>query len=202
MFLPPKKEDEEKKQLEDTQRKEDYIRIETLVTNKIPENIRDGLIVNVEEVQCGDPNCSPIDTAIAVLFPSGGRGMFGIPAESKNIKEEDLNDYFPTEEVLEAWGRGEEANWPPSNSNSIEDLTKNLPELRFEVGARVQCRVGPDPKNGWASGSVIQLWYKEPDWPPNSFAPYKILLDDGKNIFAPGDLETIIRKEEDLQQAE
>ena len=69
MFLPPKKEDEEKKQLEDTQRKEDYIRIETLVTNKIPENIRDGLIVNVEEVQCGDPNCSPIDTAIAVLFP-------------------------------------------------------------------------------------------------------------------------------------
>jgi len=200
MFLPPKKEDVEKKQLEESQRKEAYARVEKLVINKIPQNIRDGVTINVQEVQCGDPYCSPIDTAIAILFPSGGSGMFGVPAESKNVTEEDLNDVFPTEEVIEAWGRGEEADWPPSNNN-MEDMMDNLPELRFEAGTRVQCRVGPDPIKGWASGSIIQLWYQEPNWPPGSFAPYKILLDDGRNIFAPGDLETIIRKEV-VKQAE
>ena len=35
----------------------------------IPENIREGVIVTVQEVQCGDPACAPIDTAITIAFP-------------------------------------------------------------------------------------------------------------------------------------
>ena len=34
----------------------------------IPPTMREGVIVTVQEVQCGDPNCAPIDTAITIVF--------------------------------------------------------------------------------------------------------------------------------------
>ncbi len=123
---------------------------------------------------------------------SGGRGMMGIPLESKDVTKEVLLDLFPTEDVLQAWARGEEAEWPPMEDYD-DDQEFERPRLRFEVGQRVACRVGPDPVTGWAPGKVIMLWYREPNWPANSWAPYKIELDDGRNIFAPGDVDQIIR---------
>ena len=39
--------------------------------------------------------------------------MMGIPLESKDVTKEVLLDLFPTEDVLQAWARGEEAEWPP-----------------------------------------------------------------------------------------
>jgi hypothetical protein len=122
---------------------------------------------------------------------SGGRGMFGVPDEAKNVTLEALMDLFPTESVLRKWADGEDADWPPVEEY---DMTMNRPKLRFDVGDRVSCRIGPDPVTGWATGTIIQLWYREPNWPDNSVAPYKIRLDDGKNIFAPGDLEQIIQR--------
>jgi len=123
---------------------------------------------------------------------SGGRGMLGIPMESKEVTKEALLEVFPTEDVLHAWARGEEAEWPPMEDFD-DDQDFERPRLRFEVGQRVACRVGPDPVTGWAPGRVIMLWYREPSWPANSWAPYKIELDDGRNIFAPGDVDQIIR---------
>lgn len=117
--------------------------------------------------------------------------MVGLPMEAKDVTEEELKGGFPTKEVLEAWHRGEEAEWPPEPE---WDEATNLPKLRFAVGDRVLCRVGPDPVEGWAPGSVAQLWYREPNWPPGSWAPYKIRLDDGRDIFAPGDMDQVIKK--------
>ena len=45
------------------------------------------------------------------------------------------------------------APWPP------------LPELRFNVGDAVECRIGPHPVKGWAPGRVVKQFYREPDWP-------------------------------------
>lgn len=182
-----RKQEDEKKQ-----RAEAYKRIKAWAMQEIPENLQDGVIISVREVICGDPDCSPIDTAIAILFPSLGRGLIGIPLESRDVTQQVLSAFFPTPEVIEAWGRGEEADWPPIEDSEPELV---LPPLRFQVGERVECRVGPDPVKGWASGIVKQLWYSESSWPKDSFAPYTVLLDDGITIYAPQDLDTIIRKE-------
>jgi hypothetical protein len=117
--------------------------------------------------------------------------MMGLPMEAHEVTEEDLKHHFPPPEVLGKWHRGEEAEWPPMDDNDDGDA---LPQLRFEVGQRVFCRVGPDPTTGWAPGTVVQLWYREPNWPNGSWAPYKIKLDDGRFIFAPGDMDQVIRK--------
>jgi hypothetical protein len=106
--------------------------------------------------------------------------MFGLPMEAREVTQNELQSYFPTEEVLAKWHAGEEAEWPPTEP----------PELRFEIGAEVVCRVGP---TDWASGRVTQLWYRETQWPEGAFAPYKIRLEDGRDIFAPADMEEIIK---------
>jgi len=107
--------------------------------------------------------------------------MFGLPMEAKDVTEEDMKAVFPTPDVLEKWHKGEEAEWPPPQP---------VPELRFAIGTNVLCRVGP---TNWSPGQIVQLWYREPNWPDGAFAPYKIHLDDGRDIFAPADMDQVIR---------
>lgn len=94
--------------------------------------------------------------------------------EAQEVTEAEIKNAFPTPDVIEKWHKGEEAEWPPD-----EPI-----ELRFYIGMFVLCRVGP---TDWAPGKVLQLWYREPNWPPGSFAPYKIKLADGREIYAPID---------------
>ena len=69
MFLPPKNEAAvAETNAAEQARREAYSRIEAWVIDAIPANYRRGAIVSVQEVVCGDPSCSPIDTAIAILF--------------------------------------------------------------------------------------------------------------------------------------
>ena len=120
---------------------------------------------------------------------SGGKGMLGLPMEAYEVSREILEENFPYGQVLEKWSRGEEADWPPLE----DDMLDELPSLRFGVGTMVECRIGPDEVTGWAKGTVKQLWYREQGWAEGSFAPYKVQLDDGREIFAPGDVEMVIR---------
>lgn len=113
-------------------------------------------------------------------------GAFGLPMSAHEVTLEELQGKFPTSEVLEKWYNGEDADWPP-----MEQM--ELPELRFDVGKKVLCRIGPDIEKDWAPGTITQLWYAEENWPPGSFAPYKIKLDDGRFIFAPGDIDQVVR---------
>ena len=108
--------------------------------------------------------------------------------EAKEVTKEELERSIPTHDVLEAWHKGEEADWPPM------DDPLEMPQLRFDLGTKVECRIGPDAEKDWGLGTVTELWYREPSWPPGSFAPYKIKLDDGRQIFAPGDMDQVIRK--------
>jgi hypothetical protein len=189
MFLPQNSEDIEAKKKADELRKEACSQIQEWATAAIPEEIREDVFINVQEVVCNDPECAPIDTIVTILFPSGGRGMMSLPFEAVNVTQEAVLAGFPTEDVLKAWERGEEANWPPDD----ESVDTDLPELRFNLGQRVECRIGPDPVTGWSTGTIIELWYRDEDWPEGSYAPYKIELDDGRAIFAPGDIDQVIR---------
>ena len=96
------------------------------------------------------------------------------------MTQEEVVENFPTTDVLEKWHRGEEAEWPPPEPM----------DLRLRVGQFVLCRVGP---TDWEAGEITELWYREPNWPPDSFAPYKIRLEDGRSIYAPADMEQVIR---------
>mmetsp|Transcript_8884 Transcript_8884/g.13078 ORF Transcript_8884/g.13078 Transcript_8884/m.13078 type:complete len:194 (-) Transcript_8884:168-749(-) len=193
MFMPQSStETAKQKQL----KRSAFSQIETWAVACVPPKLRHGLQISVQEVQCGDPNCAPIDTAITILYYAGGRGMTGIPAEAQDVREEDVKHAMPTEEVLQAWSEGKEAEWPPDVDDVADDMEDERPQLRFEVGQKVECRIGNDPVTGWAGGEIIQLWYREQGWPPNAWAPYKILLDDGRNIFAPADIDQVIRRKD------
>jgi len=65
-------------------------------------------------------------------------------------------------------------------------------ELRFEVGDRVSCKVGP-----WMVGTVVKLGYMEEFFDQNGklqiiTAPYQIRLDNGQYIMAPEDKDYCI----------
>ncbi len=69
MFLPQNDVTVAEKQEAEKARREAYSRIEQWTIEEIPGEIREGVTITVQEIQCGDPNCSPIDTAVAIMFP-------------------------------------------------------------------------------------------------------------------------------------
>ncbi len=125
--------------------------------------------------------------------------MMGLPMMAKEVTLNHIREQFPPNDVLLKWHRGEEVDWPPIDDLDVDDGTAGLglPELRFDVEQKVECRIGPDEITGWAKGVVKQLWYREVDWAEGSYAPYKIMLDDGREIFAPGDVDMVIRAQKE-----
>mmetsp|Transcript_55156 Transcript_55156/g.129132 ORF Transcript_55156/g.129132 Transcript_55156/m.129132 type:complete len:535 (+) Transcript_55156:42-1646(+) len=104
----------------------------------------------------------------------------------KQRPEEDAGDDIPRPE-------GYKASTQQPTSSSPGSLLME-PELRFAVGDRVQCRVGPgSDEDSWAPGTVAKQWYREKQWPPHRTAPYQIKLDNGQLIFAPMDDDRVIK---------
>jgi hypothetical protein len=65
MFLPSSVSENQKKEEE---RRSAFKDIEGWSLEIIPQAIRDEAQVSIQEVQCGDPTCAPIDTAITIQF--------------------------------------------------------------------------------------------------------------------------------------
>jgi hypothetical protein len=65
MFLP---ENADASASAEKERKEGFQRIETWSLEIIPEAIREDAMISSQEVQCGDPQCAPIDTAVTITF--------------------------------------------------------------------------------------------------------------------------------------
>ena len=65
MFLPENVASQNK---EEEERKAAFKKIEQWSLEIIPQEIRGEAQVSVQEVQCGDPNCAPIDTAVTIVF--------------------------------------------------------------------------------------------------------------------------------------
>eukprot|EP01039_Chlorochromonas_danica_P009818 gene9818-10860_t len=163
------------------QKKKGIEDLKTWAMELVPEDLRAGLIIDVSEVVCGDPSCAPIDTFFTLVWETSGKGIFAIPLPVAEIAKDEFSEFFPDRDTLEQWKAGKRARWPP------------LPALRFSVGDRVECRIGPHPVKGWAPGRIIKLYYSEPNWPPNMVVPYQIALHDGRLIFAPQDTDQVIR---------
>lgn len=61
--------------------------------------------------------------------------------------------------------------------------------LRFPVGTRVECNCGT-----WKPGTVIKHFYAQKSFPEGMCVPYQVQCDDGKKIFAPRDVDAVIRE--------
>jgi len=124
---------------------------------------------------------------------------------AKDITKADLKDNFPTAEVLQKWKCGIDADWPPFDDGDEDDdglqpvVPFGMPELRFKVGTRVICRTGPDVEKDWCSGTIVFLWYRDKKWPEGSYAPYRVRLDDDREIYAPSDMDQVIKREVVIQ---
>ena len=81
---------------------------------------------------------------------------------------------------------------------SLADLAGERPRLRFDLHDRVECSYY-DPctrRSVYAPGTIVQVWYREEEWPTKCEAPYQIRLDDyGALIYAPFDEDGCIRAE-------
>jgi G3E family GTPase len=90
----------------------------------------------------------------------------------KNLDEKELRDGFnaciDTPEVLE----------------------KRIKTLRFAMGTKVECKTG----GGWVKGEVVAHMYRDEFMPPGMVAPYQVKLDSGELIWAPEDVNNLIRK--------
>ena len=129
---------------------------------------------------------------LSVFLCSGGGGMVQLPMEMKTVNSENIKEYFPPASILQKWHRGEDADWPPMDDSEDDegDDAPMMPVLRFPVGTRVQCRIS---STDWAPGTITGLWYRERTWPEGSWAPYRIVLDGGQEIFAPADMDQVVR---------
>ena len=167
---------------------------ESLIMSLLSPPLRSDATIHVQEIICGDPSCAPIDTAVMVMFNnSGGRGQFGLPMEPKDVDETALQEFMPPPDIISEWHAGNSVDWSPYED--VEDEYNMDPTtLRFTVGQKVECRIGADPVTGWGKGIVVQVMYRESNWPPGQCAPYKIQLEDGRNIFAPQDVPEVIRE--------
>jgi hypothetical protein len=68
-----------------------------------------------------------------------------------------------------------------------EEKKKNL---RFKMGDKVQCNTGPA---GWLKGEIVALMYRDEFMRPGVVAPYQVKLDDGRLIYAPHDVDQLIK---------
>lgn len=63
---------------------------------------------------------------------------------------------------------------------------------RFSVGTHVVCRTGEDE---WATGTIIEVDFREDDWPPEKFVPYIVRLHEGDAIISvPVDVKELCRE--------
>mmetsp|Transcript_42046 Transcript_42046/g.68282 ORF Transcript_42046/g.68282 Transcript_42046/m.68282 type:complete len:232 (-) Transcript_42046:83-778(-) len=86
---------------------------------------------------------------------------------------------------------------PEDNDNYVraEPPSKYTPKekIRFEIGARVQCKVGEN----WVNGIVLEHNYREVDWDPDEYSPYQVQIidkNDRRKIYVPVDSDILIRR--------
>ena len=126
--------------------------------------------------------------------------VFGIVQSSKNFQHQHLVMDGASDVLMEIFGKevGYHARSAIGTSTlplditvEVEAIVKLKPQLRFVVGQKVECKVGPSTSD-WAEGTITKLRYREPEW--EHAAPYQIMLADGRYIFAPEDTEAVIRE--------
>ena len=69
-------------------------------------------------------------------------------------------------------------------------MAKKASTPRFAIGDRVRCKTS---STTWDAGDIIQLRYREENWPRDTVAPYQIELDNGRLVYCPEDSDDLIQ---------
>ena len=88
--------------------------------------------------------------------------------------------------------------WLPGEARTGAELWMS-PRRASRTFTRIGAELGRalDERRELSSAQVVAQWYSQPDFPPDFIAPYQILLDVGRLIFAPEDDDQCIRAERD-----
>ena len=62
---------------------------------------------------------------------------------------------------------------------SIKITDKETTQLRFAIGARVECNCGQ-----WKPGTIVKHFYVQSSFPEGMCVPYQVALDDGHHPLA------------------
>eukprot|EP00978_Attheya_sp_CCMP212_P014395 scaffold36555_cov51-Attheya_sp.AAC.12 len=76
MFLPKGQSEADAEKLAEIARKEAFVRVEAWGMELVPAQIRQSVQISVQEVQCGDPDCAPIDTSVTIIFQRSVHSRF------------------------------------------------------------------------------------------------------------------------------
>ena len=90
---------------------------------------------------------------------------------------------------LDDGGGGDRRIFAPEDSKDVVRATA-LARLRFAVGEAVECNLG----ERWAKGVVVDLMYREAGMASGGVAPYQVELEGGGRIYAPSDVEEVVRR--------
>ena len=71
---------------------------------------------------------------------------------------------------------------------ALDLADKDSTILRFRIGTRVECNVG-----NWMLGTVTQQFYVQSSFAEGKCAAYQVKLDEGNTIFAPADVDRVVR---------
>jgi hypothetical protein len=63
MFLPGRS-----VEIEKAKKQKAFKQVEAWCEAELPASARADCMVSVQEIQCGDPDCAPVDTAITLVF--------------------------------------------------------------------------------------------------------------------------------------
>lgn len=147
--------------------REGVSRVKDWAVSMLSEAARVTIRITVNEVQCGDPSCAPIDTTVEFWAEPSIHYGFGIPKMVKDITIEDVRKQFPSEDIVGAWARGEDAEWPKP------EPPPNY-ELLFNLGDEVDAYLG----RKWRQVKVTGLWHRETHWPKWAYMPYKLIVEE------------------------
>jgi G3E family GTPase len=173
----------------------------------------DGSVSSVSIIQPGDVDLDTMQEWMANLLQTKGndiyrtKGVIAIAHAEKKFVYQAVHMVFYGDYEEELWAKGEERGSKLVFIGKDLDrqaltagfaaclatpalMAKKSEALRFALGDQVECKAG----GRWRKGEVVAHMYREPDMPAGVVAPYQVKLTDGELIYAPADIDDLVRK--------
>mmetsp|Transcript_636 Transcript_636/g.2103 ORF Transcript_636/g.2103 Transcript_636/m.2103 type:complete len:424 (-) Transcript_636:180-1451(-) len=183
------------------------------------EHMHDDTVTSVSIIERGELDLDSLEPFIGDLLQRKGADIFRMKGVLAVAHAEEKFVYHAvhmlfTGEFMDKWAPGEERVsklvFIGKNLNA-EELTASFKSclltpdkiankrksLRFKVGDVVECNAN----GGWQEGKVVNLMYRDEYMIPGMVAPYQVELNNGDLIYAPADIDKVIRKRQQRRRS-